>query len=59
MARNEVYRWRRNSKTRPFGNVRQLKSGKWQARYSVLGKTYTAPITYATEKQAETYLTLT
>lgn len=44
---------------RRFGNVRQRASGRWQARYvGPDGLTRTAPHTFATEKQAEKWLTL-
>lgn len=44
---------------RRFGNVRQRPSGRWQARYvGPDGLTRTAPHTFATEKQAEKWLTL-
>ncbi|MFC4089118.1 tyrosine-type recombinase/integrase [Micromonospora sp. GCM10011541] len=44
---------------RRFGNVRQRSSGRWQARYvGPDGLTRTAPHTFATEKQAEKWLTL-
>ncbi|MCW3815715.1 hypothetical protein ONA91_14760 [Micromonospora sp. DR5-3] len=44
---------------RRFGNVRQRASGRWQARYvGPDGLTRTAPYTFATEKQAEKWLTL-
>ena len=44
---------------RRFGNVRQRSSGRWQARYvGPDGLTRTAPHPFATEKQAEKWLTL-
>ena len=53
---------------RNFGNVRQLKSGKWQVRWKLGGKWYSARLvdkdgydigawTFSTEKQAEDHLT--
>ena len=40
-----------------FGSVRQLPSGRWQARYSVEdGSRYTAPHTFATKRAAEDWL---
>jgi integrase len=49
---------------RTFGQVRQLRSGRWQARWRLAGVWYTArrasdggPRTFNTEKQAEDYLT--
>jgi integrase len=45
---------------RRFGNVRKLPSGRWQARYiGPDGLTRTAPNTFATERQAQKWLTLT
>jgi hypothetical protein len=44
---------------RRFGNVRRLPSGRWQARYiGPDGLTRTAPNTFATERQAQKWLTL-
>ncbi|MEZ5184779.1 MAG: site-specific integrase [Candidatus Nanopelagicales bacterium] len=45
--------------TRParFGGVRQLASGRYQARYKRDGKTYPAPDTFATEEDAWAWLT--
>ncbi|HWG98658.1 MAG TPA: site-specific integrase [Pilimelia sp.] len=44
---------------RRFGNVRQRASGRWQARYvGPDGLTRTAPHTFATERQADKWLTL-
>jgi integrase len=44
---------------RRFGSVRQLKSGRWQARYRDpgTGELRSAPETYATKKDAEVALT--
>jgi integrase len=45
---------------RRFGNVRELPSGRWQARYrGADGIQRTAPMTFATERQAERWLTVT
>lgn len=42
---------------RDFGTVRQLKSGRWQARYLIpAGRYMTAPTTFATKAQATTFL---
>jgi hypothetical protein len=41
---------------RYFGNVRQLPSGRWQARYDVAGGTKTAPSTFATRAEAQAWL---
>ncbi|RZU52535.1 site-specific recombinase XerD [Krasilnikovia cinnamomea] len=44
---------------RRFGNVRQRASGRWQARYiGPDGLERTAPHTFATERQAQKWLTL-
>jgi integrase len=44
---------------RRFGNVRRLPSGRFQARYvGNDGLARTAPVTFATEKQAERWLTV-
>jgi integrase len=44
---------------RYFGNVRQLPSGRWQARYTGPDTlTYTAPTTFDTKGDAEAWLTL-
>lgn len=40
-----------------FGGVRQLKSGRFQARYRRDGRTYTAPDTFDTEEDAWAWLT--
>lgn len=41
-----------------FGGVRELKSGRWQARYMLKGKTCRAPRTFSTEKDALAWLNL-
>lgn len=42
---------------RSFGSIRQLPSGRWQARYSTsAGKTITAPRTFAAKLHAEAWL---
>src|SRR5215211_6194036 len=42
---------------RSFGSVRQLPSGRWQARYrDVTGKSHTAPETFTTRPEATRYL---
>jgi integrase len=48
---------------REFGQVRQLRSGRWQARWRLAGVWYTArrdsdggPRTFSTKRQAESYL---
>jgi hypothetical protein len=42
---------------RSFGSVRQLPSGRWQARYRDLaGKSHTAPQTFATRPEAARFL---
>jgi integrase len=44
---------------RRFGNVRRRASGRWQARYTGPdGRTYSAPITFDTKGDAETWLAL-
>jgi hypothetical protein len=49
----------KKDKPRPFGAVRKLPSGKFQARYwGPDGLRRTAPHTFATEKQALKWLTL-
>ncbi|MFT7600996.1 MAG: integrase [Acidimicrobiales bacterium] len=40
----------------PFGNIRQLKSGRYQARYFHLGKQVPADTTYATKAEARAWL---
>ncbi|MFE9393224.1 tyrosine-type recombinase/integrase [Streptomyces sp. NPDC006784] len=45
---------------REFGTVRQLRSGRWQARYwAPDGSRRKAPETFATKTEAQTWLTLT
>lgn len=39
-----------------FGGVRQLSSGRWQARYTRDGRTYTGPDSFDTEAEAWDYL---
>ncbi len=47
----------RVKKRRRFGRVRQLPSGRWQARYpDGGGRLVAAPVTYASEAEAETFL---
>lgn len=41
---------------RQFGNVRQLPSGRWQARYEVGGRQRKAPDTFATRREAQNWL---
>src|SRR4029450_6786638 len=42
---------------RSFGSVRQLPSGRWQARYrDATGKSHTAPETFATRPEAARFL---
>jgi integrase len=42
---------------RSFGSLRQLPSGRWQARYhDAAGKTHTAPETFATRPEAARFL---
>src|SRR4029450_1309972 len=42
---------------RPFGSLRRLPSGRWQARYRDLkGKSHTAPQTFATRPEAARFL---
>jgi integrase len=42
---------------RSFGSMRQLPSGRWQARYrDTAGKTHTAPETFATRPEAARFL---
>lgn len=46
-------------KKRRFGRVRQLPSGRWQARYpGPDGKDHTAPFTFKTKREADQWLTL-
>lgn len=42
--------------SRPFGNIRKLKSGRYQARYYHLGKQVPAETTYATKAEARAWL---
>ncbi|MDX6266876.1 MAG: hypothetical protein QOD70_1616 [Frankiales bacterium] len=45
------------SKRRVFGSMRQLASGRWQARYTAPhGETITAPTTFRTKVEASRYL---
>jgi integrase len=45
------------AKSRGFGSVRKLPSGRWQARYTGAdGLVHTAPRTFASEANAKTYL---
>ena len=45
------------SRRRQFGSVRRLPSGRWQARYQVLGgRSLTAPRTFATKAEAGRWL---
>ena len=47
------------TKRSPFGNVRKLPSGRYQARYrDAAGRSQTAPITFGTEREARKYLAL-
>ncbi|MCZ4117904.1 tyrosine-type recombinase/integrase [Streptomyces sp. H39-S7] len=51
---------RKPQRRREFGTVRQLPSGRWQARYwAPDGSRRTAPETFATRTEAQTWLTLT
>ncbi|WP_414504427.1 tyrosine-type recombinase/integrase [Streptomyces sp. NEAU-L66] len=51
---------RKPQRRREFGTVRQLPSGRWQARYwAPDGSRRTAPETFATKTDAQTWLTLT
>ncbi|GAA2457005.1 site-specific integrase [Actinomadura vinacea] len=44
---------------RDFGTLRQLPSGRWQARYrSPDGERFNAPMTFATKREANRWLTL-
>lgn len=38
---------------RHFGNVRKLRSGRWQARYKHRGRWYTADVTFTRKRDAE------
>ncbi|MDH3684016.1 MAG: tyrosine-type recombinase/integrase, partial [Acidimicrobiia bacterium] len=42
--------------SRPFGNIRKLKSGRYQARYWRLGKQIPAHTTFATKAEARAWL---
>lgn len=42
--------------TRPFGNIRKLPSGRYQARYWHLGQQVPADTTFATKAEARTWL---
>ena len=42
-----------------WGSVRQLSSGRWQARYQVGRVRYVAPVTFRTRREAESYLSNT
>ena len=42
--------------SRPFGNIRKLKSGRYQARYYHLGKQVPADDTFATKAEARAWL---
>jgi len=51
---------RKPQRRREFGTVRRLPSGRWQARYwAPDGSRRTAPETFATKTEAQTWLTLT
>ncbi|MEU5213254.1 site-specific integrase [Streptomyces sp. NPDC020742] len=51
---------RKPQRRREFGTVRQLPSGRWQARYwAPDGSRRTAPETFSTKTDAQTWLTLT
>lgn len=51
---------RKPQRRREFGTARQLASGRWQARYwAPDGSRRTAPETFATKTDAQTWLTLT
>jgi len=43
-------------KRQPWGSVRTLPSGRFQARYRVDGVLHTAPTTFATKRDADTFL---
>ena len=43
-------------KRRPWGSVRRLSSGRFQARYRVDGVVHTAPRTFATKREADAFL---
>ncbi len=42
--------------SRPFGNIRKLSSGRYQARYWHLGKQVPADTTFATKADARAWL---
>jgi integrase len=42
-----------------WGSVRQLASGRWQARYQVGRVRFVAPVTFRTRREAESYLSST
>lgn len=42
--------------TRPFGNIRKLQSGRYQARYWHLGKQVPADTTFGTKADARAWL---
>jgi len=44
---------------RPFGSIRKLPSGRWQARYRVGPKRVVAPETFATKRDASRWLATT
>ncbi|MFJ6464687.1 hypothetical protein ACIQM0_27275, partial [Streptomyces sp. NPDC091387] len=51
---------RKPQRRREFGTVRQLPSGRWQTRYwAPDGSRRTAPETFDTRTEAQTWLTLT
>ena len=45
-----------SGRRQPWGNVRRLASGRYQARYTVGYETFTAPRTFATKRAAHTFL---
>lgn len=50
---------RKEGKKRRFGRIRQLSSGRWQARYrGPDGRDRAAPRTYATEREAQQFLSI-
>lgn len=45
---------------RRFGSLRHLRSGRWQVRYKdTVGREHTAPLTFATKRDAERFLVRT
>jgi integrase len=44
------------ARSRPFGNIRKLKSGRYQARYWHIGKQVAAGTTFATKAEARAWL---